>query len=162
MESDHVLINEDTKSSHAIFSRWIHCNTCNLANLNPCLLTFRQSPNRVITEKGGKQCNWDHMGLVAQWRELHSTGGMGVQHNQGCSSIGKCFKNKINGGSTNISFVIVSTAQGRALLPATFLNGSVCSNCICFLDSSRGWKASCSSLALGLLLLWCISTAICS
>lgn len=64
-ESNHVLIKENTKSSHAIFSRWIHCNAWNLANLNLCLLTFRQSPNWVITGKGRKQCNGDHMGLLA-------------------------------------------------------------------------------------------------
>ena len=126
------------KNSHATFSRWIHCNACSLANLNPCLITFRQSPNLAITGKGRKQCNGDQRDPEYSEGNLSAAGGVALQHNQGCSNIGKRFKKEINGGSTSISFVTISTAQGRAVLPATFSDGSMCFNCICFPDTSGG------------------------
>lgn len=57
---------------------------------------------------------------------LSAAGGVALQCNQGCSDIGKHFKKEINGASTSISFVTISTAQGRAVLPATFSDGSMC------------------------------------
>ena len=44
---------------------------------------------------------------------LSAAGGVALQCNQGCSDIGKHFKKEINGASTSISFVTISTAQAR-------------------------------------------------
>lgn len=78
-----------------MFSRWIHCNACNVANLNPCLLTCRQSPNWAITGKGRNSV------IEMEWGETEGSpsaaGGVALQYNQGCSRIGKYFTNKING-----------------------------------------------------------------
>lgn len=93
---DHVLINETLRApSHAMLSRWIHCNACNSANLNPCLLTCGQSPNWAITAKGRNSVT------EMEWGETEGSpsaaGGVALQYNQGCSRIGKHFTNKING-----------------------------------------------------------------
>lgn len=47
----------------------------------------------------------------------------------------------------------LNSPRQSSVLPATFLNGSVRSSYICFLDSSGRREASCSSLALSSLLL---------
>ena len=69
---------------------------------------------------------------------LSAARGVAPQHNQGCSKIGKHFKNEIHGGSASTSFVTIPTAQGRAALPAAFSDRSMCFHRICFPDTSGG------------------------